>query len=466
LRKALRFTQFFFFDITGSEATLAFKKTQPPQNIPDSPEKILLQLPRRKIPGVLFHQGQIMQRYATEAVAAPDVALQLLTGSGKTLVGLLIAEWRRRKFNEKVVYLCPTRQLVNQVVSQAEQQYGLAVNGFVGSKADYSPAAKAEYQSAAKIAVTTYSSLFNSHPYFDAPDVIILDDAHAAENYIAAMWSLRIDGSEKSEQPLFTAISALLRPFLSRVDFARLEGSTHPAITDPSWVDKIPAPAMLKISGELAAIIDQYAAVNDEIKYSWQTIKNHLDACNLFISSKEILIRPLIPPTWTHRPFEHAKQRIFMSATLGEGGDLERLTGRKKIMRIPVPEGMDRQGIGRRFFIFPEISIRRDAVPELMAKLCKMVPRSVFLVPSKRDANQITKLVEWMGNTAVDAEYIEKSKSTFTGATNVAAVIANRYDGIDFPGDECRPHRQPLHQQRLAAAIAGTHGYGTTHTGN
>jgi len=44
-----------------------------------------------------------MRRYAAEAVHLTDVALQLPTGSGKTLVGLLIAEWRRRKYGERVV---------------------------------------------------------------------------------------------------------------------------------------------------------------------------------------------------------------------------------------------------------------------------------------------------------------------------------------------------------------------------
>jgi hypothetical protein len=89
---------------------MAFRNLPPIEVVPDSPEKILLQLPRRKMPGVLLHQGQMMQAYVAGAYVAPDVALQLPTGSGKTLVGLLIAEWRRRKNRDRVVYLCPTRR--------------------------------------------------------------------------------------------------------------------------------------------------------------------------------------------------------------------------------------------------------------------------------------------------------------------------------------------------------------------
>lgn len=57
------------------------------------------------------------------------------------------------------------------------------------------------------------------------------------------------------------------------------------------------------------------------------------DLLHVFVGTREILIRPNIPPTNTHAPFANAKQRVYMSVTLGEGGDLERLTGRK---RLPV----------------------------------------------------------------------------------------------------------------------------------
>ena len=140
---------------------MAFKRTPPSTKVPDSPEELFRQLPRRKIPDVLPHQRELMRRYTSEGLNRPDVALELPTGSGKTLVGLLIAEWRRRKFQERVVYLCPTRQLVNQVVEQADEKYGLTVVGFTGSRRTYNPEDTAAYNMANRTAVTTYQSLFN-----------------------------------------------------------------------------------------------------------------------------------------------------------------------------------------------------------------------------------------------------------------------------------------------------------------
>jgi superfamily II DNA or RNA helicase len=82
---------------------MAFKKASPPTSVPDSPDKLLRELPRRKIPDVLPHQREIMRTYAADAMNVPDVTLQLPTGSGKTLVALLIAEWLRSKNRERIV---------------------------------------------------------------------------------------------------------------------------------------------------------------------------------------------------------------------------------------------------------------------------------------------------------------------------------------------------------------------------
>ena len=159
----------------------------------------------------MSHQKDILADYAERMVKVPDVAMQLPTGSGKTLVGLLIADWRRRKFRERVVYLCPTRQLVHQVVSQAETEYGIGAVAFVGQKSGYTPKDKTDYTTLEKLGVTTYSSLFNSQPFFKKPDTILLDDAHAAENYVAKMWALEVPANDKDYASLHAALSGLFK---------------------------------------------------------------------------------------------------------------------------------------------------------------------------------------------------------------------------------------------------------------
>lgn len=414
---------------------MAFKEIQPTASTPDSPEKLLLDLPRRKIPGALPHQEEVMKAYVKEALNSSDVALQLPTGSGKTLVGVMIGEWRRRKYGERIVYLVPNKQLVNQVVEQAEE-YGVTVLGFTGPNRDYDATSKAAYKSGGHIAVTSYSSLFNTNPFFDDADVIILDDVHASEGFISGMWSVCVDRHNPKHAILHKALSGLLKPSLDPFNYTRLVGETE-SITDKTWVDKLPTLEFVSLRNQIGEIFDTYSKDAD-LGYQWSLIRDHLDACHLYLSSNEILIRPLIPPTWTHPAFTKPKQRIYMSATLGEGGDLERLVGKASIQRLPISEGLDHHGVGRRFFIFPDMSLSKEEVRTLRLELMKQAGRSLVLVPNNRVRDEVIEESRTAGFNVFSPEDIEKSKTPFVSTANAVAVVANRYDGIDFPANDCR----------------------------
>lgn len=416
---------------------MAFNKITPRAVAPASPDMLFRELPRRKFPDVLPHQQDMMQRYAAEAENMEDVALQLPTGSGKTLVGLLIAEWRRRKNCEKIIYLCPTKQLVNQVVTQAEQKYGLSVVGFTGSKHDYSPSDMTKYNQGDCVAITTYSSLFNTNPYFSDADVIIVDDAHAAENYVAKLWTMSIDRFDPKHAVLHSVLSSLFKDHIDPVCYTRLTGQWESS-SDLSWVDKVSTPLLLELHDEICEVFDAHTAGSD-LKYPWSMLRNHLQACHIYLSYSEIVVRPLIAPTWAHSAFHSPKQRIYMSATLGEGGDLERLLGRKHIHRLPVPVGWDSQGVGRRFFMFPTLSLDLDDSIQLRRSLLSKASRSLVLVPSDTMRQEISEdVTNNLSLKVFSAEDIEMSKENFVNSTNSVAIVANRYDGIDFPGDECR----------------------------
>lgn len=416
---------------------MAFKKPTSRAAAPESPDRLFHDLPRRKHASLYDHQGQVLRNYVTHALNVSDVALQLPTGSGKTLVGLLLAEWRRRKCRERVVYLCPTRQLVNQVAEEASEKYGLSVEAFTGKVKNYTPEAKTAYLDSERVAVTTYNSLFNTNPFFDEPDIIIIDDAHAAENYIASQWTMRISRLEEADETLFKAVAGVLKGVLSDTNYTRLT-TNWKSVDDALWVDKIPTHKLIEIADELRATISENIDETDQ-RYVWSMLADHISACQVYVSSSEILLRPLIPPTWSHGPFANATQRIFMSATLGAGGDLERLTGRRNIMRLPIPEGWDRQGIGRRFFIFPEKALSDDDTLDLRRQLMSKAGRSLVLTPNQTDADAISADVEEKLQFPVfTATDLESSKAQFIESPNAVAVIANRYDGIDFPEDDCR----------------------------
>ncbi len=415
---------------------MAFKTNTFAQTSAANPAAHFKTLTKRQYPDVMPHQKEILEAYAAGFAMSSDVALQLPTGSGKTLVGLLIADWRRLKQGDRAVYLCPTTQLVHQTVQQARTQYGIDVVDLSGSKEAFNPADVTAYMTGAQVAVSTYSGLFNTHPFFNDPDLIIVDDAHAAENYIANMWSLNIDIGT----PLHGALAEFLRPHLDPQEHSRLTGDWMGS-ADATWVEKMPSPQVRALTTDLASIIDAHATRKQpRLFFPWSILREHLDACHVYLGSREILIRPLIPPTVTHLPFAKAKQRIFMSATLGIGGDLERLSGRKSIDWLAAPEGFQSSGVGRRFFVFPSLSLTGDETDTLRLAMQKRAGRSVILTPSTQqsDAHAEQVATHLAGYTVFTKDDIEDDKTAFVSSPKAAAILANRYDGIDFPGDECR----------------------------
>lgn len=415
---------------------MAFKSKSTSKLSIESPESLFADIKTKKIPGLLTQQGDLLREYVANFAAMSDVAAQLPTGSGKTLVALLIAEWRRLKFGERVVYLCPTNQLVNQVAQQANETYGIRVIPFTGSVKAYTGEDKALYRGSQAIAVTNYSSLFNSNPFFDDPHLIILDDAHAGEQYVAANWTIDLKGYKPEDQQLFNAICGCIRPHLDEISFLRLTSSPDSS-SESSWVDKIPYQKSLLFHNDLEKVIAANVGEH-EARHAWKFLSGNLSACNIFLTSQGVTIRPYLAPTFSHAPFADAKQRIYLSATPGEGGELERVFCRSHIARLTPPAGSERHAIGRRFFLFPERGLDDDEQEEMIKKL---VPNNRILAITGDNKTGEAYKEFFRTNTSAtvfSASDIEASKKVFIGSCPAVAVLANRYDGIDFPGDECR----------------------------
>jgi hypothetical protein len=437
---------------------MGFKKINPLSAVSESPEKLFYDLAQRKIGNLHDVQADVLRDYHKLPSNCADVAIEMDTGAGKTLVGLLIAEWRRRLRKEPVVYLCPTKQLVNQVVEMATAKFGIKARAFLGSNQNYDPNGKNEYLAASTVAVCTYSALFNSRPFFSEPGTIVLDDAHACDAAIANVWTVQLD--REKHGPAYNAAVGVFLDTLSAVDRERVTGNQKGG-WDAGWVELIPSTTVAKREEKLIAALDSTIGERESSSYAWSAIRANLRGCQVFIDTREVLIRPLIPPTFVHKAFSSATQRIYMSATLGNSGDLERYTGRQKIHRIKVQQ-LENQGVGRRFFVFPHAKLSDEAAQHLAFNGLKSFGRGVVLVPDSKTADSVEGDLKSFGGIRVfrKAE-LENSKLEFVNSQSAAAVLANRYDGIDFPGDECRfsvvsglPKATNLQEKFLATRLA------------
>lgn len=397
----------------------------------DSPEALFRTL-RPSDSGVRHlwsHQADLLRDYVSLSGTVADVAVELPTGAGKTLVGLLLAEYRRSALGHRVAYLCPISQLAAQAAEKAAG-YGIDAVLLVGGRAKFDRADLTAFTRGNAVAITNYHNVFNSSPSIEA-QTLVLDDAHAGEGAVADLWSVTAERDELLYEALRSAVaSSLPKPFAARLRDAALDPRQR------GDVELVPPLAVVERADILCEAISEHAR-NHNV-YSGQMIADQLEHCLVYVSWDGILIRPLIPPTSEHAAFADAEQRIYMSATLGAGGELERSFGVTEITRLLVPKGWDEHGSGRRFFIFPAAAQDVDDVDDCVAGAIERAGKALVLAPSNRELAKFENLAMPPTVPSIFTGEAEKDLATFASADTGAVLLANRYDGIDLPDDACR----------------------------
>lgn len=411
---------------------MAFTKPKSNRTSYSTPGELYRDLPRRTgaVPGLWAHQSEMLKAY-TENTNQSDIALELPTGTGKTLIGLLIAEWNRQRYNQHVLYACPTRQLADQVYDAANRE-GIDVALLTGSHMNWTPNSKVQYEAAQRIGVTTYNSIFNSNPKLADPSVILFDDAHAGEQYVAEAYSITLNRKRDSDE--YRQILDIVGPAINKVFLERLKvEDPDPGITgEVRLVLPLRQPGMTK---DLTAVL---STLKDPHSYRFAMIRQGITSCLIYVSFSEILIRPYIPPTSHNRLFNQARQRIYLSATLGEGGELERAFGRCSIKRLRQPDEDIAPRSGRRFFVFPEFISNSDAWTlsrDIVAQAGKALVLSQRINTATKDAK---KMAQSGWPILGGAEDVSTSMKKFIEAKHAICALAARYDGLDLPGKACR----------------------------
>jgi len=417
---------------------IGFKKVESSSKKDYTPESIFRDLRDRdpQIRHLWSHQADILRQYHENFTKQSDISLELPTGAGKTLIGLLLGLYRMKTNGEKVLYLCPTKQLAYQVQSHSKK-YGIPAYVFVGKQKNYPRKEFSQYLTNEAIAISTYSALFNIKPRFDNADIIIFDDAHASEGYISSMWSLEINRFDHRD--IFFKIISLFEDKIPKY-LIRTINNENPGIRDHRTVDMIPDIFYSDRIESIREILEENIEEGSNLFFQWRSLQKNLESCNIFLSWYEILIRPWIPPTLTHNPFSTAKQRVYMSATLGSGGELERIIGVPKISRLPIPVGWDKQGSGRRFFIFPDFSFDKTEYLPWLSKNIDSFERSLVLCPNNQSVSEFEKIMKFTKNTKtiIKAQDIENNLDPFVKNKDNILLLSNRYDGLDLPGETCR----------------------------
>lgn len=408
---------------------MPFRKPSQAPTVTASPAEMYRDLPPRPdaVPGLWAHQSEMLSAFA-EHTDKSDVALELPTGTGKTLTGLLVAEWTRRTRRSRVIYACPTKQLAKQVVAAANRE-AIETALLIDTWSKWPEASVNAYEAAQQIAVTTYSSIFNSNPHLAEADLILFDDAHAGEQYVGEAYGVTLKRWESPDE--YAAVLGAVAPALDGVFLERLrEPHADPSIgADTRLIVPLRQPGMVEA---LDAVLADFDA---PLKYRYAMIRAGLASCLVYVAYSGILVRPYIPPTHQNRLFTNARQRVYLSATLGEGGELERAFGRLSIHRLPAPKTAPRYG--RRFFVFPEFVDGVDS-KDLARDVVKAAGKALVLAPRKDVAEDDASTLAQPKWPVYGVKEVADGMEPFAKLKHGVCGLAARYDGLDLPGDACR----------------------------
>jgi hypothetical protein len=423
---------------------------------PESPEALFRELPRtgKGVGGLWTHQGAILGQYVSQYASVTDVALELPTGTGKTLPGLLIADWSRRARPERAAYGCPTQQLARQVHAAAGRE-GIPAVLLVGSHTGWALADVTRYDAAQAVAIVTYNTVFNSSPKLTPPGILLFDDAHAGEQHVADSYVVTI--SRRDRPAAYAELLAALSPGLDGMFLQRL----HEDEADPN-VRQLTKLVLPLRDGKMTSALD--AALmglpqwsNEGFNYSM--IRGQLRACLAYVAWDAILVRPFVPPTAENRLFADARQRVYLSATLGDGGELERAFGRAPIDRLPLPAEAGAPRSGRRFFVFPDIV--DDANPLVLTKtMVEAAGKALVLTPDGATAERLAGELAPDGWPVLGRDDVQESLAPLAEAEHAVCGLASRYDGLDLPDQACRavvlaglPSAQHLQERYLSTRV-------------
>jgi len=408
----------------------AFRTLTDKNKAPESPEQLFYKLSgREKSHGYLRGpQQDVLREFNDKFKDVANLALELPTGTGKTAVGLLIAEWKRLT-GQKVAFLCLTNQLASQVIEEGKR-LGIVCADLRGTKETRNVAEEAKYRTKAAVAVTTYSNLFNVNPVIRDADLLIFDDAHGGEQFVSSMWTVSVKRHTNAQ--LFNDVLNALSPAMTTTQVEGVFDDTAPVgVVDQADVHHHP-----ECIERLESVLGE---TDHNSRYAWSQIKRHPESCFFLVSAHEISIRPFIPPTHTHDPFRNATQRLYMSATLGGGSDLLRAYG---IQKIEILRSRSAQW-GRRYIFVPSLFCTEDDSYALFGQIWEKInpQRAVLLSPSDRI---LTDSFDKMAAATASqpgrctSSAISDSLAPFTTSSNAILTLAGRYDGLDLPDDQCR----------------------------
>jgi hypothetical protein len=382
---------------------------------------------KRTDPGIndlWLAQGDVLRKWH-ERRTESDVTINLNTGAGKTYVGLLIGQSLSNETQRRIIYACASIQLVDQTANKANG-YGLEVTTYTAGSYSNTLSARGE-----AVLVTTYQTLFNgkSRRFRDGSVAgIIFDDAHTAESLIRDCYTLTILRDEYGEG--YEALAAIFASYFDHVD----QSNSFAEIVAGSSSDFKLVPPFI-IANNLVDIRNAILALDlqsgQRTMFAWEWLRDRLDLGAWFITSNGISITPAYLPIDIARDFGVNCRRIYLSATLQAPDAFLKTFGIACGDPITAETAA---GASERLIVFPPDGTP-DAEQESRVAEAVAAEKTLVLVPSKYAKAQWD---EKFGTGSSSDDVVSQIDDFKEDEGPAKLVLANRYDGVDLPGNTCR----------------------------
>ncbi len=380
------------------------------------------------VPALWGWQREVLNGYA----AVPgDAAVELPTGSGKTLIGLLIGEQFRDTAAGSVAYLAGNKQLAQQVERQA-RDLGFPVVRFQGPKDSWEPRDVRSFNFGQAIGIMNYWNYFNASPGVEPAGLLILDDVHLLEGPLRDMFTVSLRRGDRLYEEVLRRI-VVRCPYYSLADDL-LTG-----------IDALRPPEMLvfldsaELADEVRDLVDAGLITFSEAWWSWQQIRDRLELCCWLISARAVTFTPYIPPTQTLPHFADPTRRVYMSATVGSVDDLQRRLGTPPVEKLTASV-QPRQG--ERIVVIRDntaLGTASELVDELYSFLVRQ--KKALWLCARGETAQALEFTLTLSSLPGQVRRLEGDNGAdepFAAEPAGHLLAASRYDGMDFPGDSCR----------------------------
>ncbi|MDY0409791.1 DEAD/DEAH box helicase [Paracerasibacillus soli] len=370
-----------------------------------------------------------------------DIVGIMETGSGKTLLGLLMLYSKLLEGVGPVVYFCPDNQLVEQVCAQAAL-YGIPtciVEKVEGSRREF----PLEFINQEKILVATFEQLFNGQSIFgirnsmrrEIQDIgaLVIDDAH--DCVIKARKKATVEITRSGNETLYNEILALFEEELryqGEGAFNNIQKREYSVILQvPSWAWENKLTMVKKL------LADNNNDGNPNIFFNLPLINDCLSLCDCYVSGGKIEITPISIPVESVPSYKNAKHRYILSATLGNSYELiSDLDISEETLKNPIT--VDNTQLGERLILTPK-RYKTEFNDDIMRKQCLIWAERkninvVVIVPNDSIAQKWSKI----GAKLVTSNNIQESLQQLRDSEGNVLVFMNRYDGIDLINDMCR----------------------------